>query len=70
MPTSKNRRRTKRGQSKKQRDLRHQVLVRDKPLAYSNNQRRRPQEDPGWIKALFQDTGPSPTQTPPNTSNT
>ena len=57
MPRSKNRRKTKRGQSKKNRNLRHEVLVREKPRgAYSNNQRRRPQEDPGWVKAFFQDT--------------
>ena len=45
MPTTTNRRKTRRGQDKKARKNRLEALIRDKPMAYSNNNWRKPTEN-------------------------
>lgn len=53
MPTTKNRRKTRKGQDKKDRQNRLEALIRDKPLAYGNNNRRKHPQDPTWLKDLL-----------------
>ena len=52
MPTTRNRRKTTKGQDKKDRQNRLEALIREKPLAYGNNNQRKRPADPTSLKDL------------------